>query len=168
MSAIEDAVAEPWMRSRGDCREGIEAGYPRVARSRRSRAGADAGPGGTLGEPGRSARAAGYRRLDAAETAERIRVEGALGSIYGSQYAVVSPGQARARPGPGGRAPGRHDLRADRGDRHRAGRPAAPAAGARTTAGLVRATTVVLAGEAYLSQLRRYHRPSCRSIRSSS
>jgi glycine/D-amino acid oxidase-like deaminating enzyme len=106
----------------------------------------------------RSGRAAGYRRLDAAETADRIRVEGALGSIYGSQYAVVHPGKlvrglARAVERRGGTIFERTAVTDIEPGALPHLRPAL-----RTTAGLVRATTVVLAGEAYLSQLRRYHR----------
>lgn len=99
-----------------------------------------------------------YQRLDAAQTAERLRVAGALGSIYGTQYAAIHPGRlvrglARAverRGGvihertavtdmmPGGDGRLRPMLRTNRGD--------------------VRATTIVLAGEAYLSELRPLHR----------
>ncbi len=95
-----------------------------------------------------------YRLLDAAETAEHVRVEGALGALYTPDAAVLHPGKlvrglARlverlgatiheetevtdVRPGP---------------------RPALV-----TPRGTVTATTVVLAGEAYLTRLRRLHR----------
>jgi glycine/D-amino acid oxidase-like deaminating enzyme len=106
----------------------------------------------------RSGRADGYHRLDAAETAERIRVEGALGSIYGSQYAVVHPGKlvrglARAVERRGGTIFERTAVTDVEPGSLPHLRPAL-----RTANGQVRATTIVLAGEAYLSQLRPYHR----------
>lgn len=106
----------------------------------------------------RSGRADGYRRLNAAETAERIRIEGALGSVYGSQYAVVHPGKlvrglARAVERLGGTIFERTAVTdVEPGALPRL-RPAL-----RTTNGLVRAAAVVLAGEAYLSQLHQLHR----------
>jgi glycine/D-amino acid oxidase-like deaminating enzyme len=95
-----------------------------------------------------------YRLLNTSETAERIRITRAVASVYNPDCAVVHPGRlarglARAveRRGAtlyeqtevvdfiGGRSP---RLITTRGD--------------------VRAQTIVLAGEAYLSKLRRLHR----------
>jgi len=159
MAAIEDAVAGA-VDAVGVAigREGIDADYAKggsltVARGPEQVPALEAHWAGLE----RTGRAAGYRRLDATETSERIRIEGALGSVYGSQYAVVHPGKlvrglARAVERHGGTIyeqtpvtdvePGASHLR--------------PAL--RTTNGLVRATVVVLAGEAYLTQLRPLHR----------
>ncbi len=159
MTAIEDAVAGA-VDAVGVAvaREGIAADYAKggsltVARGPEQVPALEA----HWASLERTGRAGAYRRLDAAETGERIRIEGALGSIYGSQYAVVHPGKlvrglARAVERHGGTIyeqtavtdvePGASHLR--------------PAL--RTTNGLVRATAVVLAGEAYLTQLRLLHR----------
>lgn len=100
-----------------------------------------------------------YERLDAAQLTARIRVAGALGAIAGRHYAHLHPGKlvrglARAVERRGGVihertavtdvVPGAADGR---------GQPAL-----RTARGELRATTVVLAGEAYLSQLPRLRR----------
>ena len=100
-----------------------------------------------------------YERLDAAGTAARVRVEGALGGIAGTQYAHVHPaklvrGLARAVERRGGVIHERTAVvdvlpGADGGRL----RPAL-----RTQRGELRADTVVVAGEAYLTQLQRYHR----------
>jgi glycine/D-amino acid oxidase-like deaminating enzyme len=160
MSAIEDAVAGAVDAvAEAIAVEGIEADYTKggsltIARGPEQVPALEA----HWESLERSGRAAGYRRLDAAETADRIRVEGALGSIYGSQYAVVHPGKlvrglARAVERRGGTIFERTAVTDIEPGALPRLRPAL-----RTTAGLVRATTVVLAGEAYLSQLRRYHR----------
>ena len=91
--------------------------------------------------------------------AERVRVEGALGGIAGTQYAHVHPaklarGLARAVERRGGII---HERTAvidvlPGGDGGRL-RPAL-----RTRRGELRAETVVVAGEAYLAQIQRYHR----------
>lgn len=101
-----------------------------------------------------------YSVLDAHGVAEHVRIAGAVRGLYGSSGAVVHPGRlvrglartverlggrivegtaaldARGRTAPGGS--GRPTLVTDRGD--------------------VRAEVVVLAGEAYLTELRRLHR----------
>ena len=95
-----------------------------------------------------------YQMLDAAQTAARVRIAGAVAGLYNPDCAVVHPGrlvrglarvverrgatiyeQTEATDFVGGREP---RLVTARGD--------------------VRATTIVLAGEAYLSRLRRLHR----------
>jgi len=95
-----------------------------------------------------------HRVLDAKGTEERIRVRGAIGSIAFSAYATLHPGRlvrglARAVERLGGRiyertpvvgfAPGRAPV-------------------LRTPYGEVRADTIVLAGEAYLTRLAPLHR----------
>ena len=116
------------LRGRADRRRLRQGRQPR----RRPRPEPAAGARGPLG---------GYRRsrpggpLREARRGRRRRagpVEGALGAVFGTQYAVDAPRAAGPRPGPGGRAPGRDDPRADRGDRRRAGRGerAAPAGAA--------------------------------------
>ena len=162
MTAIEDAVAGAVdavgraIAARGDRRR-LHQG--RLAHGR-SRPASRCRPSRRTGRASsESGRAAGYRRLDAAETADRIRIEGALGSIYGSQYAVVHPGKlvrglARAVERQGGTIFER-DRRDRRRDRVRC-RTSGRRFGRRT--GSVRASAVVLAGEAYLSQLRPLHR----------
>ncbi len=106
----------------------------------------------------RSGRAAGYQRLDADETAARIRIDGALGSIYGSQYAVVHPGKlvrglARAVERLGATIYEQTAVTDVEPGSLPHLRPAL-----RTVNGRVRARAVVLAGEAYLTQLRPWHR----------
>src|SRR5471032_1861072 len=160
MTAIEDAVAGA-VDAVGVAiaREGIDADYTKggsltVARGREQLPALEA----HWQSLEASGRAAGYRRLDAAATAERIRVEGVLGSIYGGQYAVVHPGKlvrglARAVERHGGTIYEQTvvtDIQP--GDLPHL-RPAL-----RTATGLVRATTVVLAGEAYLTQIPAFHR----------
>ncbi|MGH2511086.1 MAG: NAD(P)/FAD-dependent oxidoreductase [Candidatus Limnocylindrales bacterium] len=160
MNAIEDAVAGAVDEvGRAIQEEGIEADYAKggsltVARGPEQLPALEA----HWRSLERSGRAVGYRRLDAAETAGRIRIEGALGSVYGSQYAVVHPGKlvrglARAVERQGATIFERTAVT----DVEPGGLPGLRPA-LRTTGGLVRAGAVVLAGEAYLSQLRRYHR----------
>jgi glycine/D-amino acid oxidase-like deaminating enzyme len=160
MSAIEDAVAGAVDEVGAALRlEGIEADYVKggsltIARGPEQLPALDA----HWQSLERSGRSAGYQRLDAAETDERIRIDGALGSIYGSQYAVVHPGKlvrglARAVERLGGTIYERTAVTDIEPGALPRLRPAL-----RTTNGSVRATTVVLAGEAYLSQLRGYHR----------
>jgi glycine/D-amino acid oxidase-like deaminating enzyme len=104
-------------------------------------------------------RAEHYERLDAAGVADRVRVAGALGGIFGTQYASIQPaklvrGLARAVERRGGTI---HEQTAVVDVEPGAGsgqlRPAL-----RTERGELRAETVVLAGEAYLTQLRPWHR----------
>lgn len=103
--------------------------------------------------------AAGYVRLDTARTAEHVRVEGACGSIVGKHYASVHPGRlvrglARAVERRGGVIHEQTSVTAvTPGNANGRVRPVL-----RTPHGDLRATTVVLAGEAYLSQLRQWHR----------
>jgi glycine/D-amino acid oxidase-like deaminating enzyme len=160
MSAIEDAVAGA-VDAVGVAiaREGIEADYAKGGSLTVAR-GPEQLP--ALEEHWRSlersGRAAGYQRLDASETAARIRIEGALGSIYGSQYAVVHPGKlvrglARAVERHGGTI---YEQTAVTDVEPGALPQLRPAL--RTTSGRVRARAVVLAGEAYLTQLRPFHR----------
>ncbi len=160
MTAIEDAVAGAVDDIGSVCRsEGIDADYTKGGSLTVAR-GPEQVP--ALEDHWRSlerhGRADGYRRLDAAETAERIRIEGVLGSVYGSQYAVVHPGKlvrglARAVERRGGTIfEGTAVTDVEPGALPGL-RPAL-----RTANGLVRATAVVLAGEAYLTQLRSLHR----------
>jgi glycine/D-amino acid oxidase-like deaminating enzyme len=104
-------------------------------------------------------RADHYERLDAAGAADRVRVEDALGGIFGTQYASIQPaklvrGLARAVERRGGTIHERTSVV-----------DVAPGAGygqlrpaLRTQRGELRADTVVLAGEAYLTELRPWHR----------
>jgi glycine/D-amino acid oxidase-like deaminating enzyme len=160
MGAIEDAVAGAVDAVGEAClREGIDADYAKggsltVARGPEQLPALE----DHWKSLERSGRADGYRRLDAAETADRIRIEGVLGSIYGSQYAVVHPGKlvrglARAVERHGGTIyEGTAVTDIEPGSLPNL-RPAL-----RTANGLVRATAVVLAGEAYLTQLPSLHR----------
>jgi glycine/D-amino acid oxidase-like deaminating enzyme len=93
-----------------------------------------------------------YCLLDAAQTAGRVRVAGALGALYTPACAVVHPGRlvrglARAVERRGGTIYERSAVTAFR--------PRQGAAGPRlrTARGEVRARAIVLAGEAYLSRL---------------
>ena len=160
MSAIEDAVAAAVDEVGAVCqREGIDADYTKggsltVARGPEQLPALEA----HWQSLERAGRADGYRRLDAAGTAERIRIDGALGSVYGSQYAVVHPGKlvrglARAVERHGGTIFERTAVTDIEPGALPHLRPAL-----RTTNGLVRATAVVLAGEAYLTQLPAFHR----------
>ena len=98
-----------------------------------------------------------YRLLDAAELRERIRVAGAVGALYGDGEAVIHPGRlvrglARAVEAQGTRIAEGTRVTEFR-PRDGAGRPALV-----TDRGVVRAPVVVLAGEAWLSQLPQLHR----------
>jgi glycine/D-amino acid oxidase-like deaminating enzyme len=160
MSAIEDAVAGAVDEVGAVCqREGIDADYTKggsltVARGPEQVPALEA----HWQSLERAGRADGYRRLDAAGTAERIRIDGALGSVYGSQYAVVHPGKlvrglARAVERRGGTIFEQTAVTDVEAGALPHVRPAL-----RTTNGLVRASAVVLAGEAYLTQLPALHR----------
>ena len=160
MSAIEDAVAGAVDEvGAAVLREGIDADYTKggsltVARGPEQLPALEA----HWQELERSGRAAGYQRLDAAATAGRIRIEGALGSVYGGQYAVVHPGKlvrglARAVERQGGTIYEQTAVTDIQAGAMPHLRPAL-----RTASGLVRATTVVLAGEAYLTQIPALHR----------
>src|ERR1700690_726530 len=95
MSAIEDAVAAAVDEVGAACqREGIDADYTKggsltVARGPEQMPALEA----HWQSLERAGRADGYRRLDAAGTAERIRIDGALGSVYGSPDPGVHPGK---------------------------------------------------------------------------
>ncbi len=160
MLAIEDAVAGAVDEVGAALRaEGIDADYAKggsltVARGAEQLPALEA----HWRSLERSGRAAHYRRLDAAETTERIRIDGALGSVYGSQYAVVHPGKlvrglARAVERRGATIYEQTAVTDIEPGALPGLRPAL-----RTASGLVRASTVVLAGEAYLTQLRPLHR----------
>ena len=161
MTAIEDAVDSGVDEIGQFCAdEGVDAGYVKggslvVAR----------GPSQlpALEDHWASLVAAGreehYQKLDAAGAAERVRVEGALGGVYGTQYASMHPGRlvrglAHAVERRGGTI---HEqtavLDVEPGAGNGRVRPAL-----RTQRGELRASTVVLAGEAYLTQLRPWHR----------
>jgi len=91
-----------------------------------------------------------YRLLDEAQTARRVRVSGARCALFTPDCAVIHPGRlarglARAVERRGGAIYERTAVTAFRGGR----RPSLT-----TARGTVRAKTIVLAGEAYLSQLR--------------
>jgi glycine/D-amino acid oxidase-like deaminating enzyme len=160
MTAIEDAVASAVDEvGLAIAREGIDADYTKGGSLTVAR-GPEQMP--ALEEHWRSlersGRAAHYQRLDATETAERIRIEGALGSIYGSQYAVVHPGKlvrglARAVERHGGLIYEQTAVTDVEAGALPHLRPAL-----RTVNGLVRAGALILAGEAYLTQLRPLHR----------
>lgn len=95
-----------------------------------------------------------YRLLDAAETAERVRIAGAVRGMYTPSAAVVHPGKlvrglARLVEGLGVRIVEQTTVTDVRGG-------ANPAL--MTSRGEVRAKTVVLAGEAYLTRLPRLRR----------
>jgi glycine/D-amino acid oxidase-like deaminating enzyme len=95
-----------------------------------------------------------YQMLDAAQTAERIRVAGAVGSLFTPDCAVIHPGKlvrglARAVERRGGTIYEQTEVVDFIG---------VPRPHLKTRRGDVRAGTVVLAGEAYLSQLPALHR----------
>jgi glycine/D-amino acid oxidase-like deaminating enzyme len=92
--------------------------------------------------------------LDAAALRERIRIQGGIAAWYSPDYASVHPGRlvrglARTVERLGGRIFERTEV-AD----YRPG----PGAVLSTAGGTVRAGAIVLAGEAYLTRLRRLHR----------
>jgi glycine/D-amino acid oxidase-like deaminating enzyme len=95
-----------------------------------------------------------YSLLDAAQTAEHIRIAGAAGALYGPHTAVLHPGRlvrglARTVERLGGTVYERTAVSRVRPGRH----PRFD-----TPHGEVRAKTLILAGEAYLSQLPGWHR----------
>jgi glycine/D-amino acid oxidase-like deaminating enzyme len=161
MAAIESAVSSGVDEvGRACAEEGIDAGYVKGGSLTIARGPAQVP---ALQAHWKALETAGlsdhYARLDGPQTAERIRVEGALGSIAGTQYASVHPGRlvrglARAVERRGGVI---HEQTAvtdvSLGSGEGRVRPAL-----RTARGELRASTVILAGEAYLSQLRPWHR----------
>jgi len=101
----------------------------------------------------------GIRVLDPGALAERLRVEGAAGGLYGPDCAAVHPGRlvrglARAVERRGGVVHERTAVTAVLP----AGRDGRATAVLRTARGDIRASAVVLAGEAYLTELAPYHR----------
>ncbi len=161
MTAIEDAVDSGVDEIGRVCAaEGIDAGYVKggslvVARGS-SQLPALESHWDALVAAGRSDH---YELLDAAETADRVRVEGARGAVFGTQYASMHPGRlvrglARAVERLGATIHERTAVvEVEPGAGSGRVRPAL-----RTQRGELRATTVVLAGEAYLTQLRPWHR----------
>lgn len=105
-----------------------------------------------------------YAVLDAAAVANRIRIAGAVRGLAGTSGAVVHPGRlvrglARVVERLGGRIVEGTEVLDVRP--RRAGAPAESPEGRPallTAGGEVRAPVVVLAGEAYLTHLPRYHR----------
>ncbi|MGH3075774.1 MAG: NAD(P)/FAD-dependent oxidoreductase, partial [Gaiellales bacterium] len=96
--------------------------------------------------------------LDAEQLATRIRVDGALGALFAPDCAVVHPGRLVRGLA---RAVERHGGVIHEGTAVTDVRPGVPGGTLpllRTARGDVRARTVVLAGEAYLTQLPRLHR----------
>lgn len=161
MTAIEDAVDSGVDEIGRVCaEEGIDAGYVKsgslvVARGPSQVPAMDA-HWAALEAAGRADH---YRRLDAAEANEMVRIEGSRGGIFGTQYASMHPGRlvrglARAVERRGGVI---HERTAVTDVQPGSGggrvRPAL-----RTARGEVRASTVVLAGEAWLTQLPKLHR----------
>ena len=161
MTAVEDAVDSGVDEIGRVCREeGIDADYAKggslvVARGPSQVPAMDEHWAGIEA----AGRADHYQRLDAAGAAERIRVDGALGGIFGTQYASMHPGKlvrglARAVERRGGVIHERTavvDIEPGAGNGQL--RPAL-----QTERGELRADTVVLAGEAYLTEFRRWHR----------
>lgn len=98
-----------------------------------------------------------YELLDAAAVADRVRIEGALGGLFSPTAAVVHPGRlVRGLAGLVERRGGRIvEGTAVTGWR---GRDASGRATLETPRGDVRATNVLLTGEAYLTELPRLHR----------
>jgi glycine/D-amino acid oxidase-like deaminating enzyme len=100
----------------------------------------------------------GQEILDADGLARRLRVRGGLAAWYSPDYATLHPGRlarglARAVERLGGRL-----FERTRVVEFRPGRAPSRPAVLRTPGGDVRAATVVLAGEAYLTRLRPLHR----------
>jgi glycine/D-amino acid oxidase-like deaminating enzyme len=96
-----------------------------------------------------------YRLLDSDELRERIRIDGARGAVHTPECAVIHPGRlvrglAHAVERRGGVI---HE-----GTRVTDVRPGPPTAAVVTERGEVRARSVIMATEAYLSQMRRFHR----------
>jgi glycine/D-amino acid oxidase-like deaminating enzyme len=161
MTAIEDAVDSGVDEIGRFClSEGVDADYTKggslvVARGPSQVPAMDEHWAGLQA----AGRADHYQRLDAAEAGDRIRVDGALGGIFGTQYASMHPGKlvrglARAVERRGGVIHERTEVVVvEPGAGNGQLRPAL-----RTTHGELRADTVVLAGEAYLTQLRPWHR----------
>jgi glycine/D-amino acid oxidase-like deaminating enzyme len=95
-----------------------------------------------------------YRLLDAEETTEHLRVAGAAGALFTPECATIHPGRlvrglARTVERLGATIYEQTEVTDVRGGAHPA---------LLTRHGEVRAKTVVLAGEAYLTRLRRLHR----------
>lgn len=161
MTAIEDAVDSGVDEIGRVCaEEGIDAGYIKggslvIARGPSQLPALEAHWEGLVA----AGRADHYELLDAAGANDRVRVEGARGAVFGTQYASIHPGRlvrglARAVERRGGTIHERTEvIEVEPGAGSGRLRPAL-----RTQRGELRATTVVLAGEAYLTQLRPWHR----------
>ena len=95
MTAIEDAVDSGVDEIGRVCAaEGIDAGYVKggslvVARGPSQVPALEEHWAGLVA----AGRADHYERLDAAAAAERVRIEGALGGVFGTQYASIHPGR---------------------------------------------------------------------------
>lgn len=153
--ATYDAVDEV---GRAAAEAGIDAGFTKSGGIRLAR-----GPQGvpalehSLREYERFGFGDHYRLLDAAQLRERIRVAGAIRALYGDGEAVIHPGRlvrglARAVEAQG--------TTIHEGTRVTGFRPrdASGRAALETAAGEVRAPVIVLAGEAWLTQLPALHR----------
>jgi glycine/D-amino acid oxidase-like deaminating enzyme len=95
-----------------------------------------------------------YRVLDAEETARRVRITGARGALYSPHYATVHPGRlvrglARVVERLGGTIFERSPV---------VGYETGPSPRLATASGEVRAGTIMLAGEAYLTRFRELRR----------
>jgi glycine/D-amino acid oxidase-like deaminating enzyme len=105
-----------------------------------------------------------YRLLDATDVAEKIRVAGAVRGLWSPAAAVIHPGKlARGLAGlverMGARIVERTPVTDFRAAVGRSGGPAGTAPAALVTPrGEIRASVIVLAGEAYLVRLARLHR----------
>jgi glycine/D-amino acid oxidase-like deaminating enzyme len=153
--ATYDAVDEV---GRACAEAGIDAGFHRggeliVARGSHGVPALE----GSLEEYGRFGFGNRYRLIDADELATRIRIRGAVRALVSDDAAVIHPGRltrglARAVEREGVRIAERTPV-IDFRPRDASGRAALV-----TPRGDVRAPVVVLAGEAYLSELARLHR----------
>ncbi|MGI8575512.1 MAG: NAD(P)/FAD-dependent oxidoreductase [Egibacteraceae bacterium] len=134
--------------------EGIDAGYRkggvlRIARGAHELAAAREG----LRMLERLGLADDARWLDSSELAERVRVAGARGAVFDPHCAVVHPGRVVRGLAAAVERAGAQIFERSPVTRVLPREPGAPNARLLTDHGEVRAETVVLAGEAYLSQL---------------
>ncbi len=150
--ATYDAVAEV---GRVALDEGLDIGYQLAGKLYIARGTQGiASLAGTMRNYERFGFAGHYRMLDAAEVASRVRVTGAIAALATPLAAVIHPGRlvrglARLVERMGARIVEQTPVTAWRG---------APSPALVTPRGEVRARTVVLAGEAYLSELPKLHR----------
>jgi glycine/D-amino acid oxidase-like deaminating enzyme len=153
--ATYDAVDEV---GRAAAEAGIDAGFHKggeliIARGRHGEPSLD----GALEEYARFGFGDRYRLLDAAETAARVRIAGATRGLYSPDAAVIHPGRLTRGLA---RHVERHGVVIHEGTAVTGFRPrdAGGRAALMTATGEVRAPTIVLAGEAYLTELRALHR----------